>query len=210
MRKNKKIVILTGVFLMTLNIVACGQVKENEFDINQQESGMQTVESTDSEIKGNETANTEEFSVNQQESNVQAIENTDFETKEDETVNAEEASVDQQENSAQTVESINPETFPVGEYHDDMGSQLIISKVDEKNYTVDYGIYKLMYTENAVGNYDVNTGILSFSGTDFSGIERKLSADVIIQGDNLIVTLTYSEFPDCPTGTTFEFEPGQP
>lgn len=114
-----------------------------------------------------------------------------------------------EESSIQTAESINPETFPVGEYHDDMGSQLIISKVDDKNYTIEYGIYKLMYTENAVGSYDVNTGILSFSGTDIS-TESTLSADVTMQGDNLIVTLTYSEYPDCPAGTAFVFQPGQP
>lgn len=155
MKKNKKIVILIGVFLMVLNIVACGQVKE------------------------------------------------------DETINVKEVvSINQQKNRAQTVESINPETFPVGEYYDDI-AHLIISKVDDKNYTVDYGIYKLMYMESAIGNYDANTGILSFSGTDIC-TGRKLSADVIIQGDNLVVTLTHSGFPDCPTGTTFEFEPGQP
>ena len=74
-----------------------------------------------------------------------------------ENVNVDESAANQQESSIQTAESINPETFPVGEYHDDMGSQLIISKVDDKNYTVEYGIYKLMYTENAVGSYDVNT-----------------------------------------------------
>ncbi len=114
-----------------------------------------------------------------------------------------------EESSIQTAESINPETFPVGEYHDDMGSQLIISKVDDKNYTIEYGIYKLMYTENAVGSYDVNTGILSFSGTDIS-TESTVSADVTMQGDNLNVTFTYSEYPDCPAGTAFVFQPGQP
>lgn len=118
----------------------------------------------------------------------------------------ENSQTNQQESSIQTAESINPETFPVGEYHDDMGSQLIISKVDDKNYTVEFGIYKSMYTENAVGSYDVNTGILSFSGTDIS-TESTISADVAIQGDNLLVTLTHSEHL---TGETFEFEPGQP
>ena len=62
------------------------------------------------------------------------------------------------------------------------------------------------YTENAVGSYDVNTGILSFSGTDIS-TESIISAYVAIQGDNLLVTLTHSEYL---TGETFEFEPGQP
>ncbi|MBD5474208.1 MAG: hypothetical protein HDR20_15345 [Lachnospiraceae bacterium] len=57
MKKNKKIVILTGVFLMILNIVACGQVKENEIInkdksvMGQQESSVQTVESINSGTK---------------------------------------------------------------------------------------------------------------------------------------------------------------
>lgn len=120
--------------------------------------------------------------------------------------NVDEPAADQQESNIQTAESINPETFPVGEYHDDMGSQLIIAKVDDKNYTVEFGIYKSMYTENAVGSYDVNTGILSFSGTDIS-TESTISADVVIKGDNLIVTLTHFDYL---TGETFEFEPGHP
>ena len=33
MRKNKKIFIITSVFLMALNIVACGQVKEDSLSI---------------------------------------------------------------------------------------------------------------------------------------------------------------------------------
>ena len=138
------------------------------------------------------------------EDNSSSLETED--SNETESVNIDESAANQQESSRQTAESINPETFPVGEYHDDMGSQLIISKVDDKNYTVEFGIYKSMYTENAVGSYDVNTGILSFSGTDIS-TESTISADVAIQGDNLLVTLTHSEHL---TGETFEFEPGQP
>lgn len=72
MRKNKKIVILAGVFLMTLNIVACEQVKDdevvntNESATSQQESNVQMVESL--ETKGDETIDIEE-------SNTQASEN---------------------------------------------------------------------------------------------------------------------------------------
>ena len=95
MRKNKKIVILTGVFLMTLNIVACGQVKDdevvnsNESATSQQESNVQTVENTDLGIKEDET-------VNQQESNVQTVER--LETKVDETIDIEESNTQASEN----------------------------------------------------------------------------------------------------------------
>ena len=57
MRKKKKIAILTGVFLMTLNVVACGQVKEDEIIskdksvTSQQESSVQVVENINSETK---------------------------------------------------------------------------------------------------------------------------------------------------------------
>ena len=80
MSRYKKIIILVCAFLTTLSIVACGQVKEDEFAANQQESDIQTSESTDSEIKGDEIINTEESSVNQQENNEQKVENTDSET----------------------------------------------------------------------------------------------------------------------------------
>lgn len=74
-----------------------------------------------------------------------APDNNEHDSNEDESVNVDEpATNNQQESSMQTAESINPETFPVGEYHDDMGSELIISKVDDKNYSVEFGIYKLM------------------------------------------------------------------
>lgn len=174
MSRHKKITILACVLTLTLNIVACGQVK-GESDIKPQESGIQTDEHADTEAKADETAG------------------------------ADKPVVDQQESSAQTVDSINPETFPLGEYQDDMGSQLIISEGDDKNYSVTYSIYKLMYMDNAAGSYDADLGILSFSGTDDVG--AALSADVAIEGDHLIVTLTQSAYPDCPAGTTYRFEP---
>ncbi len=63
-----------------------------------------------------------------------------------------------------------------------------------------------MCTENAVGSYDVNAGVLSFSGPDL-GNDKPISADVTIQGDNLLVTVTRSYILK---GETFEFEPGLP
>ncbi|MDE7176775.1 MAG: hypothetical protein K2O59_03085 [Lachnospiraceae bacterium] len=73
MRKNKKIVILTGVFLVILSIAACGQVKEdktaniNESSTNQQESNVQMVESEVSETKT--AANDAEDNLNEMENN---------------------------------------------------------------------------------------------------------------------------------------------
>lgn len=175
-------------------LVGCSITKENT------EDGSGPLGTEDIQDKNSQT---------DQPSPEPALDNNEHDSKENESVNADEPAANQQESSMQTAESINPETFPVGEYHDDMGSQLIISKVDDKNYTVTYGIYRLTYMEDAVGSYDVNSEVLSFSGADIA-TEIKLSADVTIQGDNLIVTLTHSEYPDCPAGTTFEFEPGQP
>ena len=110
MNTHKKISILVCAFLMTLCIAACGQAKEDEFAANQQESDIQTSESTDSELEEDEIINVEESSVNQQESNAQTVENTDSETKGDETINAMESSVNQSENSAQPVENPDSET----------------------------------------------------------------------------------------------------
>lgn len=63
MKNNWKLFALICVFLTALNIVACGQVKEDEivniedFATYQQENSVQTVEHTNSEIKENETIN---------------------------------------------------------------------------------------------------------------------------------------------------------
>ncbi|MDE7430701.1 MAG: hypothetical protein K2N34_02105 [Lachnospiraceae bacterium] len=81
MSKLKKITLLISVFLIALNIVACGQVKDDETVINQQESNMQTVENTDSEKNEDEIANVDESSINQQENNEQTVESEDSETK---------------------------------------------------------------------------------------------------------------------------------
>ena len=96
MNRCKKTAILVCAFLTALNVVACGQAKEDEvvyadeFPAGQQESRVQTVEGTDLEIKEDETANADESSVNQQESNMQTEESTNLETEEDKTIGVEE------------------------------------------------------------------------------------------------------------------------
>lgn len=107
MNRCKKIAILGCAFLTALNVVACGQVKGDEVvntdesSARQQESGVQVVESTDSEIK-KETANIDESSVNQQESSGQIVESINLETEEDK-------NIDVEESNAQTGESIGTE-----------------------------------------------------------------------------------------------------
>lgn len=201
-RKKNGVTVLICVIMLAVSLgtlVGCSITKENTED--------------DPGSLGTEDIQNENSKINQP-SSESALDNSGHDSNENESVNVNEPDSDQKESSMQTTESINPETFPVGEYHDDMGSQLIISKVNDKNYTVDFGIYKSFYVEDAVGSYDVNSGVLSFSGielgTDIIGSEIKLSADVTIQGDNLTVTLTYSEYPYWPVGSSFEFEPGQP
>lgn len=117
--KYNKMAVWICVFLTVLSITACGGIKKYETvsreDLapNQQESGMQAGESTDSETEGSEIVNAQESSVNQQEGNVQTVENTDGEIKEDATanatVNAKESSENQQENSVQAVGNAEPE-----------------------------------------------------------------------------------------------------
>lgn len=115
MNRYKKKTLLACAFLMALNIVACGQVKEDEtvnieeFVVSQQESDIQVGESTNLEDKEEETINAEEFSVNQQENKVQTVGNTGSVTEKDATINEEESSASQQKNKVQTVENTEPE-----------------------------------------------------------------------------------------------------
>ena len=108
MNRCKKIAILVCTFLTALNVVACGQVKEDEVvntgesPTRQQESNVQTVGGTDLEIKEDETANADESSGNQQESSMQTVESKNLETEEDKTIGAEES-------NAQTGENIGTE-----------------------------------------------------------------------------------------------------
>lgn len=93
--------------------------------------------------------------------------------------------------------------FEENTWHDDMGSDLIITRDESGAYRVDYSIYKLTYMEGATGTYDISTGALSFSGTDDNG--HALAGTITRKDDHLVVTLTESAYPDCPAGTTFDF-----
>ncbi len=193
-RKKNGVAVLICAIMLAVSLgtlVGCSITKENA------EDGSGPLGTEDIQDENSQT---------DQPSPESTPDNNVHDSNETESVNADEPAANLQESSMQMAESINPETFPVGEYHDDMDSELIISKVDDKNYSVDFGIYKSFYVEGAVGSYDADSGVLSFSGTDL-GTESVISADVIIQGDNLLVTLTQSEHL---TGETFKFEPGQP
>ena len=74
---NRKI--LVYILGISLGIVACGKVKQEEFAINQQESSLKTNEITDLNIKVDKSVNIEELFVNQHENSMQMLENTDLE-----------------------------------------------------------------------------------------------------------------------------------
>ena len=56
MNKRKRVTILTCVLFVALCMVSCGQVKEDEFTENQQESSTQMTENADSEMSSKEPA----------------------------------------------------------------------------------------------------------------------------------------------------------
>lgn len=72
MNKFKKIPVLVCAFLTALNIAACGQVKEDEASISQQENSVQTDEGVNSAPEGDKA-------IDAGESEVQTNENTDAE-----------------------------------------------------------------------------------------------------------------------------------
>ncbi len=149
MNRYKRITILVCVFLTALGIVACGQVKEDEFAANQQESDIRTSKGTESEINEDEIVNEEESFVNQKESNVQTVENTDSEAKEDETIDAKETSVNQQENIVQAVENADLET--TAEDPLDLFINGSISAVDPADLTWEFYITDLNMNSYSIG-----------------------------------------------------------
>lgn len=91
-----------------------------------------------------------------------------------------------------------------GYYSNDYDEILKIKKEDDGTYNIEYSITHLLYVENAVGIYDSETGILSFSGKDGSGNDIK--ADIKNKGDYLEVTVTQSNYKNI-VGTTQDFSP---
>ncbi|MFG6323965.1 MAG: hypothetical protein K1W41_21740 [Lachnospiraceae bacterium] len=88
---KKKIAILVCILFMMFSLGACGNAKEDEFAVTQQESSMQVSESVNSKINDEKTVN------------------IDSEIKKDEDINTENSSINQQESSPQVVESIDQE-----------------------------------------------------------------------------------------------------
>lgn len=79
-----------------------------------------------------------------------------------------------------------------GYYSNDYDEILNIKKSDDNTYNIEYSITKLLYVENAVGTYNSETGVLSFSGDDDGG--ATFEADVVNKGDHLEVTVTQSSY----------------
>ena len=86
-----------------------------------------------------------------------------------------------------------------GYYSNDFDEILNITKEDDGTYSIEYSVTHLLYVENAIGTYDSETGILSFSGKDDSGNDIK--ANIENKGDHLEVTVTQSSHEDI-VGTT--------
>lgn len=75
-----------------------------------------------------------------------------------------------------------------GYYSNDFDEILNITKEDDGTYRIEYSVTHLLYVENAIGTYDSETGILSFSGKDDRGNDIK--AEIENKGDHLEVTVT--------------------
>ena len=103
----------------------------------------------------------------------------------------------------------NANAIEDGTYCDDMGSELIISHNDGNTYSIDFGVYKVAYFEDAIGEYDPETGILHFSGKEFAADMADLgtvSADITIEDDHLVVTITDWAFDNyLPNGSMLDF-----
>ena len=81
-----------------------------------------------------------------------------------------------------------------GYYSNDFDEILNITKEDDGTYRIEYSVTHLLYVENAIGTYDSETGILSFSGKDDRGNDIK--AEIENKGDHLEVTVTQSNYED--------------
>ena len=89
-----------------------------------------------------------------------------------------------------------------GYYSNDFDEILNITKEDDGTYRIEYSVTHLLYVENAIGTYDSETGILSFSGKDDR--ENDIKAEIENKGDHLEVTVTQSNYEDI-IGTKQEF-----
>lgn len=102
------------------------------------------------------------------------------------------------------------ETEFTGRYVDDLGtgferSEMMITKQDDGNYMIDFGVYKLLYVTAALGKYNPETNTLSFEGLDDTGNE--IAASIFPKENYLSVTLTKSPYSDMPKGTVLKYYP---
>lgn len=102
------------------------------------------------------------------------------------------------------------ETEFAGRYVDDLGtgyekSEMIITKQEDGNYVIDFGIYKLLYVTAAVGKYHPETNTLSAEGLDDTGNE--IAVSISPKENYLSVTLLKSPYSDMPKGTVLKYYP---
>ncbi len=91
-----------------------------------------------------------------------------------------------------------------GCYISDCDEILKIEKTNNGTYNIlEYGITHLLYVENAVGNYNSETGLLEFSGKDDMGNDIK--AEIKNMGDHLEVTVTHHSRYEGIIGTKQDF-----
>ena len=96
-------------------------------------------------------------------------------------------------------------SIPAGEYADGAGDSLTLTLRENGGYRVDFGIYKLLWIEDAEGAQE--DSVLHFEGTDDDG--SPFAADITAEGDGLLLTVAESGHPDCPAGTEFQFAPAE-
>ena len=109
--------------------------------------------------------------------------------------------------SAGTASSAPVESIPIpaGEYADGTGDSLTLALREDGSYQVDFGVYKLLWVEDAAGAQEGD--VLHVEGTDDGG--SLFSADITAEGGGLLLTVAASGHPDCPTEAEFHFTPAE-
>ena len=109
--------------------------------------------------------------------------------------------------SASMASSAPVESTPItaGTYTDGAGDSLTLTLREDGGYQVDFGVYKLLWVEDAEGAQE--DSVLHFEGTDDGG--NALAADITAEGDGLLLTVAESGHSDCPAGTEFQFAPAE-
>ena len=107
--------------------------------------------------------------------------------------------------SAASSAPVESTPIPAGEYADGAGDSLTLALRENGGYQVDFGVYKLLWVEDAEGAQEGD--VLHFEGTDDSG--NAIAADITAEGGGLLLTVAESGHPDCPAGTEFQFAPAE-